>query len=66
MADQLRRSAESIVLNIAEGAGHYSPGRKIYHYHLACGSAGECIAALTHLYRRKPSEMTASSRSPPT
>jgi hypothetical protein len=49
MADQLRRSAESIVLNIAEGAGHYSPGRKIYHYQLARGSAGECIAALTHL-----------------
>jgi hypothetical protein len=41
MADQLRRSAESIVLNIAEGAGHYSPGRKIYHYQLARGSAGE-------------------------
>ncbi|HUF67590.1 MAG TPA: four helix bundle protein [Longimicrobiales bacterium] len=41
MADQLRRSAESIVLNFAEGAGHYSPGRKIYHYQLARGSAGD-------------------------
>jgi len=57
IADQLRRSAESIAL----GAGH-SPGRKIYHYQLARGSAGECIAALTQLNRRKPSEMIALSR----
>jgi hypothetical protein len=54
IAGHLRRSAESIVLNIAEGAGHYSPGRMIYHYQLARGSAGECIAALTHLYRASP------------
>ena len=31
MADQLRRSAESIVQHVAEGAGHYSPGRTIDH-----------------------------------
>jgi four helix bundle protein len=62
LADQLRRSAESIVLNIAEGAGHYSPGRKIYHYQLARGSAAECIAALTQVNRRRPSEVIASSR----
>jgi hypothetical protein len=29
-ADRLIRSTESIVL--AEGAGHYSPGSKIYHW----------------------------------
>jgi four helix bundle protein len=62
IADPLRRSAESIVLNFAEGAGQYSPGRRIHHYQLARGFAGECIAALTHLYRRNPSEMIASSR----
>jgi hypothetical protein len=34
-------------VNVAEGAGHYSPGRTIYHHQLARGSAGERIAALT-------------------
>jgi four helix bundle protein len=46
---QLVRAAESIILNIAEGAAHFSPGRKRYSYQIAHGSAGECIAALTRL-----------------
>ena len=46
---QLVRPAESIILNIAEGAAHFSPGRKRYYYQIAHGSAGECIAGLTRL-----------------
>ena len=50
--DQLIRSSESAVLNTVEGAGHYQPGKKIYHYELAKGSAEECKAALRLLRRR--------------
>ena len=53
--DQLRRAAESAVLNIAEGAGHYAARRKAFHYGVARGSASECVAALTRLNRRHPS-----------
>ena len=54
LADQLTRAAESIILNIAEGAAHFSPGKKRYHYRLAHGSASECIGALTRLRDRYP------------
>jgi four helix bundle protein len=54
LADQARRTADSIVLNIAEGSALFSPGRKLYHYETALGSAGECIAALSRLRRRNP------------
>ena len=53
LADQLTRAAESI-LDIAEGAAHFSPGKKRYHYRLADGSASECIGALTRLRDRYP------------
>lgn len=52
LADQLRRAADSVVLNIGEGAAHFSPGRKLYHYQTAHGSAAECIAALTLIAQR--------------
>ena len=54
LGEQLRRAAESIILNIAEGAAHVAPGTKIYHYELAYASAHECIAALHALGRRYP------------
>jgi four helix bundle protein len=46
IADQLSRASTSIVLNIAEGAGKYSPGDKRRYYLSASGSATECAAIL--------------------
>jgi four helix bundle protein len=54
LADQLRRCADSIVLNIAEGAGHSRPGKKVYHYQIAHAESWECIAALNLLQHSNP------------
>jgi four helix bundle protein len=51
IADQLERAATSIVLNIAEGAGKFSPGDKRRYYLSAAGSATECAAVLDILLR---------------
>jgi|SRR5690606_25578173 len=54
LRDQLTRAAESVVLNIAEGAGHVMPGRKAYHYGIARASVNECIGGLPILQLRNP------------
>jgi four helix bundle protein len=46
LADQLRRAATSIVLNVAEGAGEFSPREKVRFYRMAKRSATECAAIL--------------------
>lgn len=46
LADQLQRAALSIVLNIAEGAGKFSPADKAAFYARARGSATESAAVL--------------------
>ena len=46
LIDQLQRAASSIVLNIAEGAGEFSPGDKARFYRMALRSATECAAVL--------------------
>ena len=46
LADQLQRAALSIVLNIAEGAGKFSPADKTAFYTRARGSATESAAVL--------------------
>lgn len=46
LADQLRRAATSIVLNIAEGAGEFSKPEKARFYRYARRSATECAAVL--------------------
>ena len=46
LADQLQRAATSVALNIAEGAGEYSPNDKARFYRMARRSATECAAIL--------------------
>ena len=46
LGDQLLRAAQSVVLNIAEGAGQASLPAKRRHYTIARGSAFEVAAAL--------------------
>ena len=44
LADQLHRASTSVLLNIAEGAGEYSPADKARFYRMARRSAVECAA----------------------
>jgi four helix bundle protein len=46
LGDQLQRAASSIVLNVAEGAGKFSPADKSVFYTRARASANECAAVL--------------------
>jgi four helix bundle protein len=46
LADQLRRAAQSVVLNIAEGRGN-KDGNAELRFATACGSAKEVRAALS-------------------
>lgn len=46
MRDQLRRAANSVPLNIAEGAGEFSPAEKARFYRIARRSATEVAAQL--------------------
>ena len=50
LADQLRRAALSIPLNIAEGAGRTSEPDKARHYAIARGSAMECAAIIDSVH----------------
>ena len=52
-ADQLIRAAESVVRNIAEGAGRWSRTDGSKHYKIARGEAMECAASLDVLKLRK-------------
>jgi four helix bundle protein len=44
--DQLRRAANSIPLNIAEGAGEFAPAEKARFYRMARRSATECAGQI--------------------
>jgi four helix bundle protein len=46
LADQFKRAAASVVLNIAEGAGELHPDDKTRFYRYSCRSATECAAIL--------------------
>ena len=52
-ADQLVRAAESVVRNIAEGAGRWSEADSAKHYKIARGEAMECAACLDVIKLRK-------------
>ena len=49
LADQLRRAALSVPLNIAEAAGRNTPTDAARHYAIARGSAMECAAIMDSL-----------------
>jgi four helix bundle protein len=51
LADQLRRAAASIALNVAEGAGEFSPNEKARFYRIARRSATESAGLLDVLQR---------------
>src|SRR6185369_14647521 len=50
LRDQILRASESIVLNIAEGAGRFGADDKRRFYRIANGSAMECAGALELLH----------------
>ena len=52
-ADQLVRAGESVVRNIAEGAGRWSEADSSKHYKIARGEAIQCAACLDVLKLRK-------------
>ena len=52
-ADQLIRAAESIVRNVAEGAGRASKADAARHFVIARGSAMDCAASLDGLSLRR-------------
>jgi four helix bundle protein len=52
LLDQLERAGQSIVLNVAEGAGRHSRLEKRRFYEIAKGSATECAAILDILRAR--------------
>ena len=52
-ADPLTRSAESVVRNIAEGAGRWSEADMANRYKIARGEATECAASLDVMRLRK-------------
>jgi four helix bundle protein len=52
LRDQLDRASVSIALNIAEGAGRFSPPDKARFYAIARGSATECGAVVDLLLAR--------------
>jgi four helix bundle protein len=54
LAEQLLRAADSVVLNIAEGAAHYAAGQKVNHYRIALASAGEAKAAIRRVQAMNP------------
>jgi four helix bundle protein len=51
--DQLSRAAESVVRNIAEGAGRWTGADSSKHYKIARGEAMEAAASLDVLKLRK-------------
>ena len=63
LRDQLDRASVSIVLNIAEGAGRFSPADKARFYVMARGSASECAAILNLLSCRGLAPASACRRS---
>ena len=63
LVDQLQRAGSSVALNIAEGAGEFSPNEKIRFYRIARRSATECAGILDICMRLNLIDETISSKS---
>ncbi len=57
LRDQLKRAAQSIPLNIAEGTSRYSLKDKVNFFRVAKGSIFECVAILDIVQRLKMTSM---------
>ena len=57
--DQLRGASDSIVNNVAEGAGELHPAEKARFYRIALRSSTECAATLHTCQRRELAELEA-------
>jgi four helix bundle protein len=57
--DQLRRASDSIVNNVAEGAGEFQPAEKARFYRIALRSCTESAATLHMCQRRRLGELDA-------
>lgn len=53
ISDQLYRASESIVLNIAEGNGKFTPKDKCRYFDISRGSAMECAGCLDVLFAKE-------------
>ena len=53
IADQIVRASESIVLNIAEGNGKFTPKDRCRYFDISRGSAMECAGCLDVLFAKK-------------
>ena len=51
--DQLDRASESIVLNISEGNGKFTPKDRCRYFDISRGSAMECAGCLDVLFAKK-------------
>ena len=58
--DQLRRASDSVVNNIAEGAGEFRPREKARFYRIALRSGTEAAAVLHTCMRRGLSDATST------
>lgn len=62
LADQLHRAGTSVPLNIAEGAGEYSPDEKSRFYRIAKRSVTECAGIFDVCRRLRLIEETQYSK----
>ena len=57
--DQLRRASDSIVNNVAEGAGEFQPAEKARFYRIALRACTESATTLHTCQRRELAELAA-------
>ena len=63
VGDQLDRASGSVLANIAEGAGEFSPKEKARIYRMALRSATECAGLIDELHvRRRITDATRDAR----
>ena len=53
LKDQLHRASMSVLLNIAEGAGEFSPAEKAHFFRIALRSTTECVGCFVIVVKLK-------------